>query len=121
MFESMRRTDQFLQGPGEFLGDDGVAQMGVGIPQPRDNQSGRNRIPGPAVPDFDDDIVFPSDRSLPESPSVAEPARVPLHIRAKGGINLNGGGPERTGPGILIAGGPFLAAVPSTPSRLAPA
>src|SRR2546427_7790387 len=119
MFESMRRSDQFLQGPGEFLGDDGVAQMRVGIPQSRDNQSGRNRIPGPAGPHFDDDIVFPSDRSFPESSSVVEPARDALHIRAKGGIDLNGGGPEPKGLGIFMAWELFLAVAPPQLIRLA--
>src|SRR2546427_11799308 len=119
MFESMRRSDQFLQGPREFLGADGVAQMRVGVPQPRDDQSGRNRIPGPAGPHFGDDIVFPSDRSFPESPSVVEPARDALHIRAKGGINLNGGGPERKGLGIFMAWEAFLAAAPPQLTPLA--
>src|SRR2546430_5138440 len=119
MFQSMRRSDQFLQGPGESLSDDGVVQMRVAIPQRRDDQSARMRIPGPAVPHFDDDIVFPSDRSFPESPSVVEPARDALHLRAKGGINLNGGGPERKGLGIFMAWELFLAVAPPQLIRLA--
>src|SRR6267143_728412 len=88
------------------------AKIRVRIPQARDDQPGRERIPRPAVPDFQDDVVVPSDRSFPESPSVVEPTRDALHIRAKGGIALNIGGPDRTALGIFMAWELFLAVAP---------
>ena len=112
MLEPMWRSDQLLEGPREFLCDDGVAQMRMRVPQARDDQSGRERIPRAPGADFDDDVGFPSYRSVPETSSIIEPARDAFHIRAKGGIAFNIGGPLRSRLGIFMAWELFLAVAP---------
>src|SRR5438132_7015821 len=92
MFEPVRRSYQLLEGPGELLRDDGVAEVRVRVPKARDDQSGREWIARPATADFDDDAILPPHGAFPEPPSIVQPARDAFHIRAKGGIALNIGG-----------------------------
>jgi len=112
MLEPMRRSDELLQRPREFLRDDGVAQVRVRVPEARDDQSGRERIPRPAGSDFQDQVLFPTHRAFAETPSVVEPTRDAFHIGAKGGIAFNIGGPLRSRLGIFMAWKLFLAVAP---------
>jgi len=112
MLEPVGRSDELLETPCELLRDDGVAQMRVRVPQARGDQPGREWIPRSASADFDDDIIFPSHRAITETSAIIEPAGDALHIRAKGGIAFNIGGPLRSRLGIFIAWELFLAVAP---------